>query len=66
MAAHAEVVIATPNRNLSACWSGVRVAVSHGEGAGTAVHRLKNPVRVVHLLFRDLPFEKLVILERDG
>lgn len=66
VSAHSQVVVAAPNRNLRLCSEGIRVAVCHWEGEGTAVERLKDPVGVLALSAFNHLFKELVVLEGDG
>lgn len=63
VAAHAKVVVATPDRHLPLVVQGGREVVSHGEFAGQAIHRFKHAVSVIALLFNNLLLQEIIILE---
>lgn len=66
MAAHAEVVIAAPDRHVSPRVDRLGVVVPHGESGSAAVYRLKYPVRVIRLLVFNLLVKELIVLECDS
>lgn len=63
MAAHAQVIIAAPDRHLLLGDQGVGVVVCHGEDLRLAVHGLEHSVGVILLLLIYLLLKELIILE---
>lgn len=61
MAAHAQIVVAAPHRDVPPEGQGLGVVVRHRELRSSAVHRLKHAVRVIVLLLLDLLLKELVI-----